>query len=565
MHITLLFLSDDYLCMSSFFSTCVYIRYSRRALLLAISNPNRILQHYTGIMSVNKRSLKRKRESPSSAAGKQPKPAGEKGRESGWLLKEVTELRRAARGCEFNKKRLRHLSSTQKIKQGSDGVLYWMSRDQRVQDNWALIYAQQLALAEKLPLHICFCLVPRYLDAAYRQYAFMLKGMQEVAMECKSLDIQFHLLSGEPGENLPTFVKNLNFGAVVTDFNPLRIPLQWIEAVKKHLPSDIPFIQVDAHNVVPCWEASEKLEYGARTIRGKITKLLPEFLTEIPLLDTHPHAASQIAKPIDWEELLSSLELDRSVGEVDWAQPGTSAGMAMLESFIDQRLRFFATHRNNPNCDAISRLSPWLHTGQLSAQRVVRQVKREKNASESVASFTEELVVRRELADNFCFYNHNYDDISGAYDWAKKTLQDHAKDRREYLYTKEQLENAKTHDQLWNAAQRQLLSEGKMHGFLRMYWAKKILEWTASPEEALSIAIYLNDHLALDGCDPNGYVGCMWSICGIHDQGWAERPVFGKIRYMNYAGCKRKFDVAQFERKYAAIKEISKKGTKTSV
>ncbi|KTG31382.1 hypothetical protein cypCar_00005561 [Cyprinus carpio] len=430
------------------FSTGLYIRYT------LLSDPNTLL-HYSS-MSASKRTLKRRRESPDSAAGTQPKLAGGSARESGWLLEDVAEHRRAAQGCEFNKKRLRYLSDTQKITQGSDGLLYWMCRDHRVQDNWALIYAQQLALAEKLPLHICFCLAPRYLDATYRQYAFMLKGLREVAKECKSLDIQFHLLSGEPGQNLPSFVKKWKFGAVVTDFNPLRIPRQWIETVKKQLPADVPFIQ-----------------------------------------------------PVDWEEVLSSLEVERSVGEVDWAQPGTSGGMAMLESFIDRRLRLFATHRNNPNCDALSHLSPWIHTGQLSAQRVVKQVKREKNASESVASFVEELVVRRELADNFCFYNPNYDNISGAYDWAKKTLQDHAKDRRQYLYTKEQLENAKTHDQLWNAAQRQLVSEGKMHGFLRMYWAKKILEWTASPEEALSIAIYLNDRLSLDGCDPNGYVARM--------------------------------------------------------
>uniref|UniRef100_A0A9J7XPS9 Deoxyribodipyrimidine photo-lyase n=1 Tax=Cyprinus carpio carpio TaxID=630221 RepID=A0A9J7XPS9_CYPCA len=400
-------------------------------------------------------------------------------------------------------------------------------------DNWALIYARQLALAENLPLQVCFCLVPQYLEATYRQNNFMLKGLQEAAKECKSLDIQFHLLSEEPGQTLPSFVKNWKFGAVVTDFNPLRIPLQWIETIKKHLSSDVPFIQF-LHAMC---SSSGKLEYGARTIRGKITKLLAEFLTEIPLVDTHPHSASRAAK-----EVLSSLEVERSVGEVDLAQPGSCGGMAMLESFIYH-------HRNNPNCDVLSHLSPWIHAGQLSAQRVVKQVKREKNARESVASFTEELVVRREPADNFCFYNHNYDNISGAYDWAKKTLQDHAKDCRQYLYTKEQLENTKTHDQLWNAAPHQLVLEGKMHGFLCMYWAKKILEWTASPEEALSIAVYLNDRLSLDG-----YVGCMWSICGIHDQGWAERPIFGKIRFMNYAGCKRKFDVAQFERKYAAVK-----------
>ncbi|KAI7809299.1 CPD photolyase isoform X1 [Triplophysa rosa] len=545
-----------------FCSTRECIRYSR-VLLGAIRGPIQSQRCIT--MPGNKPNLKRKKESPSSADGKQPKlarvKAGKRDREPGWLEAEVVQLRREAQGCEFNKKRLRYLSDCQKIKQGSDGVLYWMFRDQRMQDNWALIYAQQLALTEKLPLHVCFCLVPRYMDAAYRQYAFMLKGLREVAKECKGLDIQFHLLSGEPGQNLPTFVKEWNFGAVVTDFNPLKISLQLNETVKQDLPSDIPFIQVDAHNVVPCWEASGKLEYGARTIRGKITKLLPEFLTEIPPVDTHPHTASRAAKPIDWEKVLSSLEVDRSVGEVDWAHPGTSGGMAMLESFIDQRLRLFATHRNNPNSDAVSNLSPWIHTGQLSSQRIVMQVKQEKSFSESVASFTEELVVRRELADNFCFYNPNYDNISGAYEWAKKTLQDHAKDRRTYIYTKEQLENSETHEQLWNAAQRQLVLEGKMHGFLRMYWAKKILEWTASPEEALSIALYFNDHYSLDGCDPNGFVGCMWSICGIHDQGWAERPIFGKIRYMNYAGCKRKFDVPQFEKKYAATETSKKHGT----
>ncbi|XP_030631243.1 CPD photolyase [Chanos chanos] len=510
-------------------------------------------------MAAEKVDRKRKRETTEMTGGKKQKLVsiheGKREREAGWLEGEVAALRREAQGCRFDKKRLRFLSEAQKIKQGSDGVLYWMARDQRVQDNWALIHAQQLAMAENLPLHICFCLVPRYLDSTFRQYAFMLKGLQEVAKECSVLDIQFHLLRGEPGDILPGFVKDQNFGAVVTDFNPLRVPLQWVENVKKGLQPDIPFMQVDAHNVVPCWEASGKLEYGARTIRGKITKLLPKFLTEIPLVDKHPHTSKKTAEPVNWDEIFSSLEVDRSVGEVEWAKPGTAGGMATLESFIDVRLRHFATQRNNPNSAALSQLSPWVHFGQISAQRVVKEVQRSgKNASQSVASFTEELVVRRELADNFCFYNANYDNVKGAYEWAQKTLKDHAKDHRPYLYTREQLENAKTHDQLWNAAQRQMVLEGKMHGFLRMYWAKKILEWTSSPEEGLSIAIYLNDRYSLDGCDPNGYVGCMWSICGIHDQGWKERSIFGKVRYMNYAGCTRKFDVAQFERRYATKK-----------
>ncbi|KAM3866028.1 CPD photolyase [Diretmus argenteus] len=481
-----------------------------------------------------------------------------KERAEGWLQDHLVQQRTEKKDTEFNTKRLRFISDTHKIKQNSDGVLYWMSRDYRIQDNWALIRAQQFALAENLPLHVCVCLVvPKSDLSTLRHYSFMLKGLEEVATECKALDIQFHLLHGAAGEVLPGFVSERGLGAVVTDFSPLREPLQWLEDVNKGLAEDVPLIQVDAHNVVPCWVASSKLEYAARTIRGKITKLLPEFLTEFPLVDKHPYTATRTAKPVDWTKTLASLQVDRTVGETEWAKPGTKAGVAMLESFIDLRLKHFATHRNDPNSAALSQLSPWIRFGHLSAQRVVLQVQQGgKDAGQSVSAFLEELVVRRELTDNFCFYNKKYDSIEGAYEWAQKTLKDHAKDPRPYIYSREQLEKAKTHDKLWNAAQYQMVTEGKMHGFLRMYWAKKILEWTSSPEEALSIALYLNDRYELDGQDPNGFVGCMWSICGVHDQGWAERPVFGKIRYMNYKGCLRKFDVAQFEKKYSPQKSL---------
>lgn len=502
-----------------------------------------------------------KRKASSAAAGeehraKQQKlaPVKEEKKEKvgGWLQSLVQQQRSEKKDMKFNKKRLRFLSDNEKIKQGSEGVLYWMLRDQRVQDNWALIHAQRLAVKENLPLHVCFCLVvPKSELSTLRHYSFMLKGLEEVAKECEQLNIQFHLLHGTPGKVLPGFVSDRSFGAVVTDFSPIREPLQWLEDVKKKLPKDIPFIQVDAHNIVPCWVASPKLEYSARTIRGKITNLLSEFLTDFPLVDAHPHTATRTAKGVDWDKTLASLDVDRTVKEPEWAKPGTKPGMDMLESFIDVRLKLFGSQRNDPNAPALSQLSPWLRFGQISAQRVAWQVQRNgKNASQSIPAFIEELVVRRELTDNFCFYNKKYDSVEGAYEWAQKTLKDHAKDERPYLYTREQLEKAKTHDKLWNAAQYQMVTEGKMHGFLRMYWAKKILEWTSSPEEALSIALYLNDRYELDGQDPNGFVGCMWSICGIHDQGWAERAVFGKIRYMNYKGCLRKFNVAQFETKY---------------
>uniref|UniRef100_A0A671UQ99 Deoxyribodipyrimidine photo-lyase n=1 Tax=Sparus aurata TaxID=8175 RepID=A0A671UQ99_SPAAU len=480
------------------------------------------------------------------------RPSSEE-RAAGWLQDFLQQQRTEEKEMKLNKKRIRVISATEKIKQGSEGVLYWMSRDHRVQDNWALIHAQRLAVKEKLPLHVCACLnVPKSELSTLRHYSFMLKGLEEVAEECKSLDIQFHLLHGTAGEVLPGFVSDRVLGAVVTDFSPLREPLQWLEDIKKKLPKDIPLIQVDAHNVVPCWEASPKLEYSARTIRGKITKILSDFLTDFPPVEKHPYTATRTAKPVDWEQTLASLEVDKTVGETEWAKPGTKAGTAMLESFIDLRLKIFDTKRNDPNAPALSQLSPWIRFGHLSAQRVAQQVQHSgKKVGVTVSSYIEELVVRRELTDNFCFYNKKYDSVEGAHEWAQKTLRDHAKDERPYIYTREQLEKAKTHDKLWNAAQYQMVTEGKMHGFLRMYWAKKILEWTSSPEEALSIALYLNDRYELDGQDPNGFVGCMWSICGVHDQGWAERPIFGKIRYMNYKGCLRKFDVAQFERTYS--------------
>ncbi|TNN54355.1 Deoxyribodipyrimidine photo-lyase [Liparis tanakae] len=463
----------------------------------------------------------KKRKSTSAAAkgpsAKQRKVAPVKEekntRAGGWLGELLEQHRTDNKEMKFNKKRLRLLSDTDKIKQDSEGVLYWMQREHRVQDNWALVHAQQLALKEKLPLHVCVCLVvPQSELSTLRHYSFMLKGLDEVATECKALNIQFHLLHGSAVDILPGFVSERGLGAVVTDFTPLREPLQWLEDVKKSLPEDIPLIQVDAHNIVPCWVASPKLEYAARTIRGKITKLLPEFLTEFPLVERHAHTSTSTAKPVDWDSTLASLQVDRAVGETEWAQPGTKSGVAMLESFIDVRLKLFDTKRNDPNAAALSQLSPWIRFGHLSAQRVAMQVQHSgKSAGLSVASFIEELVVRRELTDNFCFYNKKYDSY-------------------------------------------QMVTEGKMHGFLRMYWAKKILEWTTSPEEALSIALYLNDRYELDGQDPNGFVGCMWSICGIHDRGWGERDVFGKIRYMNYKGCLRKFDVAGFERKYCPKK-----------
>jgi deoxyribodipyrimidine photo-lyase len=232
--------------------------------------------------------------------------------------------------------------------------------------------------------------------------------------------------------------------------------------------------------------------------------------------------------------------------------PGEKAAAAILDHFLAKKLSAYESKRNDPTEDGVSNFSPYLHFGQISAQRVALEVQKKRVKKESKDGFLEELIVRRELSDNFCFYNPDYDRFTGFPEWAQKTLNEHRGDKREYLYSLEQFEAGKTHDDLWNAAQMEMVHRGKMHGYLRMYWAKKILEWTASPEEALEVAILLNDKYELDGRDANGYVGIAWSVGGVHDRAWNERPIFGKVRYMSYGGCKRKFKVKTYIEQHLA-------------
>mmetsp|Transcript_104278 Transcript_104278/g.185349 ORF Transcript_104278/g.185349 Transcript_104278/m.185349 type:complete len:406 (-) Transcript_104278:435-1652(-) len=377
-------------------------------------------------------------------------------------------------------------------------VIYWMSRDQRAQDNWALLKAQELAIERKASLHVCFCLVPKFLDATLRHFDFMLRGLAETAKELQGLSIGFDLLKGKSVEEVPKFVKRLQqlgkkgpVHAVVCDMSPLRVPKEWVAGVSSALQKmSVPVIQVDAHNVVPVWEASDKQEVGARTLRPKIMNRLKEFLTAFPPLRKHPHPSlGSSGKGFDLQAALKSLQVDRKVGPVSEAlfKPGSVAGQARLKDFIQTRLKIFGALRNNPNKQALSGLSPWIKFGQLSAQRCALAVQQggKGDKKSSAADFIEEAVVRRELSDNFCWHNPNYDSIKGAAGWAEETLKKHSKDKREYVYTRSMLEQAKTHDELWNASQRQLMGEGKMHGFLRMYWAKKDLGMEQEPRTGL--------------------------------------------------------------------------------
>lgn len=428
-------------------------------------------------------------------------------------------------------------------------VIYWMSRDQRMDDNWALLYARQTAGRLGAPLVVAFCVTDAFLGATRRHYAFMLQGLEETRRKLATRKIPLILLHGSPPTMIARLATSLKAGFVVCDADPLRIKRQWKTTLSQSC--SLPIFEVDAHNIVPTWEASQKLEYGAYTLRPKINRLLPEFLRDFPALHSNPRpppACPPSPQPLD---LLARLRLDDSVAEVPGAPAGSAAATRCLNEFVNASLSHYATAANDPNSECRSNLSPYLHFGQISAQRVALEVLHRQPPGPARDAFLEQLIVRRELADNFCLWNDRYDSFDGLQPWARHTLLAHADDRREYLYSAADLEQARTHDPLWNAAQSEMVTSGRMHGYLRMYWAKKILEWSPDPATAFTIALHLNDRYELDGRDPNGYAGVAWAIGGTHDRAWGERPVFGKIRYMNAAGCHRKFDTHTYIRKWS--------------
>ncbi len=461
-------------------------------------------------------------------------------------------------------------------------VLYVMSRDQRVRDNHALLAAQKHAIAKGVPLAVVFCLYNKTGFRRREHFQFMLDGLAQVEKDLHELNIPFMMVIGDGKDCVSAVIHDAEPDAVYFDFSPLRGPRKLIEHVREKvdagpLQNRTSLYIVDTHNMIPVWEVSSKKEIGARTIRSKVHKRFAEYLLEPGELQPHPH---------DWPAAVQSLtDLQDRINEVlesipaagiqVQARSGEKEAHARLTSFIDDELDSYAEDRNDPTNDALSGLSPYLHFGQLSSLRVVldmqdaaskagaelhllnsgKMPKKEDDKNPVMAGINallEEMIVRKELSDNYCYYEEHYDDVRGADSWAKQTIEAHDSDEREHLYSYEELESAETHDPAWNAAQLQMTRTGKMHGYMRMYWAKKIKEWTPDAETALKFAIKLNDTYSIDGGDPNGYVGVMWSICGVHDRPWTERDVFGKVRYMNYEGLKRKFDVEAYQQQWSA-------------
>lgn len=413
-----------------------------------------------------------------------------------------------------------------------------------MEDNWALYHAWARARESGRGLGIMFCLAPDFLGAGPRHYRFMLEGLAETWRTADRLGLPFFLIQGDPSEEVPRFLREWRTSLTVTDFDPLRKKADWRSAAMNRCDSG--FEEVDAHNIVPCWMASPKQEFAAATFRPKINRHLPDRLEFLP-----PPLSRSMSWPGEADTAGNQKILARYDEPTDgkW-RGGSSQALSALAKFVGERLHGYGERRNDPNLDWTSGLSPYLHFGMISAQRVALTVMSAGAPRSDKDAFLEELIVRRELSDNFCFYNRSYDSTEGFPTWARATLRDHQGDRRDYMYNREELERARTHDPLWNAAQVQMVTEGKMHGWLRMYWAKKVLEWTETPAEALRIVISLNDRYEMDGRDPNGYVGAAWSIGGVHDRAWTERPIFGKVRYMNLNGAYRKFDADRFASRY---------------
>jgi deoxyribodipyrimidine photo-lyase len=426
-------------------------------------------------------------------------------------------------------------------------VVYWMQRAQRALDNPALDVAVEAANALQQPVVIFFAPVPFYPDANLRHFVFLAQGIPDISERAHERGIGF-VLRRYPDHSLLDFCEEVKASLVVGDENPLREPRRWRERAAQKLT--VPFWTVDADVIVPS-KLLEKEQYAARIIRPRLQQRLEQFLP----LAGNPHAKVVWQRPTGaafrHDEATTDItegwkNLDRSVGPVDSFRGGTSEAVRLLDDFVKRKLARYPENHGKPEVDGTSRLSPYLHFGHIGPHTVMGAVQNAKAPQAAKDDYINQFFTWRELAVNFVHFNPLYDSLECAPDWAHKTLAAHAGDRRPVVYTREQLESAETHDELWNAAQLQMLHAGWMHNYMRMYWAKKILEWSPSPAVAYQTAIYLNDKYFLDGRDPDGYAGVAWAIAGKFDRPWFDRPIFGTIRWMSGDAARKKFDAEKY-------------------
>lgn len=437
-----------------------------------------------------------------------------------------------------------------------DYVLYWMQQSQRAEENHALEYAIYEANRMSKMVVVAFCLTENYPDANLRHYTFLLEGLCETKNVLAERGIRLIFRIGDPVTEVLDIGQKASM--IICDRGYLRHQRKWRKALSKG--SRCPVLQVETDVVIPIEEVSDKAEYAAYTIRPKIARLLDQYLRPVDQIEVK-HPSLEI--PINGLELenlkniISDLNIDNSIPPVSHIfKGGTSQAKARFSLFLDNHFSRYAEHRNEPKFLDVSCMSPYLHFGQISPIYLALNIKACQNGgSDAETSYLEELIVRRELAANFVYYNPSYDSLNGLPAWARKTLAEHKKDARESVYTKSALVACATHDNYWNASMKEMIVSGFMHNYMRMYWGKKILEWSRTPEIAYGTTMALNNAYFLDGRDPNSYAGVGW-IFGMHDRAWFERPIFGKVRYMAASGLERKCDIKGYVKRVNLISPL---------
>jgi deoxyribodipyrimidine photo-lyase len=423
-------------------------------------------------------------------------------------------------------------------------VVYWMQRAQRGLDNPALDVAVEAANLLAKPIVVFLAPVPFYPHGNLRHYRFLAQGISDISRAVKKRNAGF-VLRRHPEHSLIKFCEEVRAAVVVGDENPLRETEAWRRSAAKQLR--VPLWTVDADVIVPS-KLLEKEQYAAHVIRPRLQKQLDRFLRKPANLKANVAwrtPADLQSLPPDCD-ITAGWTLDRTVAPVDGFRGGTREALRRLDEFVSKRLKRYGKQRNHPEKEGTSGLSAYLHFGHIGPLTIALAVQKAEAPRSEKEIFLNQLITWRELSVNLVHFNPNYDNFECGERWAQRTLAAHAKDHRPVLYTARQLENAETSDPLWNAGQMQMVNQGWMHNYVRMYWAKKILEWSKSPAEAHRIAVELNDKYEMDGRDPNGYAGIAWSIVGKFDRPWFERPIFGLVRYMSLASTGKKFDSKKY-------------------
>jgi deoxyribodipyrimidine photo-lyase len=433
---------------------------------------------------------------------------------------------------------------------GGKCVVYWMQRAERALDNPALDVAVEIANALDLPVLAYFSAISNFPHANLRHYVFLNQGLADIEEDMKQRQVGF-VVRRPPNNSLEALLAEVNAAMVVGDENPCREPERWRRVLAGRLR--IPYWTVDADVVVPSGLFNKKM-YALHIFKPRLYAELPNFLVAQPNHRPHRELKQKLESFNVKDDVTEGWKkLDRSVGPVESFTGGTHAAVRRLKEFVNKDLGAYEKMRNHPEVDGTSRMSPYLHFGHISPITIalaVNKAHKDGKASKAACdSYIDELVGWRELAVNFVKYTENYDSFECAEPWAHKTLMEHARDKRETVYSVEELERSQTHDELWNAAQNQMLKFGWMHNYMRMYWAKKILEWSPNPAQAFDTCVTLNDRYFLDGRDPNGYAGIAWSIVGKFDRPWFDRPIFGTIRYMSGGSTGKKFNSKKYIQK----------------